>query len=310
MISEDYIQVFECVCGSRTLKHMQMVPAFRTLISVNRDHSCEFNDATVADNEVDSMMEDNWTDQPDDKTSHFYCPHCGKEWPSLLIGPDSCRADGKLQYIHKNQLGVWLETEFDKNNYSWEIREHKTNHNWLFVFRQNDEVIGTQAILNWQADTAGEIMFALMHNFINPELYTTAGMSFADTDPDDCNEYMQEYTDDNSVVVCTNGDMDDSKISPWTEDLIWEFTKCTARELYDNFKVAKIPSWAVCYLVNGDMDDMDTWTPEEKQAAEEYDKTYIVLNVSTSSNLEICPWTNKLTDVYECIVQKRENSHE
>ena len=310
MISKDYIQVFECACGSRTLKHVQMVPAVRTLVSVDRDHSCEFDNAFVADSEVDSMMEDNWTDQPDDKTSHFYCPECGKHWPSLLIGPDSCRADGLLRYIHKNQLGVWFETASDKAKYSWEIREHKANRRWLFVFRKNDEVIGTQEVLNWQSEEAGEIMFALMYNFVNPELYATDDMSLANIDLDDCNEYMQEYTDDNSVVVCTNGDMDDSKISPWTEDLIWEFTKCTARELYDNFKVAKIPSWAVCYLVNGDMDDMDTWTPEEIQAAEEYDKTYIVSSISPSSDLEICPWTNKLTDVYECIVQKREANHE
>ena len=309
-VSTDYIQVFECKCGSRTLRHMQMVPAFRTLVSTDHNYECEFDGATVADSDIDSLMKDNWTDQPGDKTSHFYCPYCGKEWPSLIIGPDSCRADGRLRRIHKNQLDVWFETEFDKNKYSWEIREHKASRRWLFIFRKNDEVIGVREVLSFLPELAGEIMFALMYNFINPELYVTDDMSLANIDPDDCNAYMQEYTDDNSVVVCTNGDMDDNQISPCTEDLIWEFTKCTARKLYDGYIVDKIPSWAVCYLVNGDKDDIDTWTPEEVQAAEKYDKTYVVLEVSPSSNLEPCPWTNKLTDVYECIVTKHNNSNE
>ena len=62
----------------------------------------------------------------------------------------------------------------------------------------------------------------------------------------------------------------------------------------------EIPEWAMCYLVNGDMDNL---TDDELAWCKDFEKSYYVLYVPEESHFTWNPIFGLACNVYECTVE-------
>lgn len=61
-----------------------------------------------------------------------------------------------------------------------------------------------------------------------------------------------------------------------------------------------IPEWAICYLVNGDLDNL---TDEELAWCKDFEKSYRVLDWEEESHFSWRPLFGLACNVYECTVE-------
>jgi hypothetical protein len=239
-----------------------------------------------------------------------YCASCGKHWTSIGDGPDSLEAAGGLKTIPEEYYAKWLENEFEgPRTWTWEIRETTPHHDWLLIIREDDEV--KAMFKTCCADLAGEWWYTLKWTYPTPEAFIyDAEFEFEIEDQEDWKFLLEVFSIDgpgaNAKRVVLNGEYEEQNATPFTLDLQWEYTKQVARHT-KGMDVAIVPAWAVCYLVNGDMDNL---TEEELELAQNSEKHYEVLSVAPEADCIICPWTNLLSDCYEVTVRLKTNEEE
>lgn len=304
----DLIQVFECPdpkCRGRVLKQCVHVPCCRTVASFDvfgEPECCD--DAYTSDDDLGHCMNENYDDSltsPD----YFYCACCGKYWYSVNQGEESLVATGALKTIPQAQYSKWLETEFEQDyTYTWEIRESLSKHDLLFVFYKNNVVCGMCRTVCY--DLAGAWWYQLRDLYPNPEVFMWEEDCELE-DPEEWDEYLNDtYGPCNAVVIARNGNYDESVATPWSADVFWEYTKELVRHRPGWF-VDTVPAWAICYLVNGDTDNLDE---TELALAKDYDKKHEVTSVSPESSTELCSWTNQISDCYEVVGYIKNNNNE
>jgi hypothetical protein len=304
-----HIKVFECPeCQGRVLKQIVHIPAVRTFDYL-RDHDIiTSDDADTTECTLEAAMDENYTDTATDE-NYVYCEACGKHWTSIGDGPESLEASGGLKTIPEDYYGKWLENEFeDEDKWTWEICESISDKDWLLIIRKNDEV---EAMFRTCCeDLAGEWWYYLKWIYPTPEAfiyYADVELDIEIEQKEDWEELLESYHADGqyatAVRIVQDGEYNESEATPWSNSLYWEYTKQVALHT-KGMDVRIVPAWAICYLVNGDMDNL---TDEELQMARDWEKECSVLSVAPEHELITCPWTHLLSDCYEVTVSKLNN---
>lgn len=306
------VKVFECPdpeCRGRVLKQTVYIPVTRTFKYLRDYDICTKDDACPAEGTLEETMDENYSDD-DSGEDHVYCERCGRHWTSIGDGPDSLEASGGLKAIPEDYYDKWSKNESEEQHtWTWEIRESVVHHDWLLIIREDDEV---KAMFNTCcADLAGEWWYTMKWIYPTPEAFIyDAEFEYEIEDQDDWDDLLKSYSIDGlwspAKRVVLNGEYEEQKATPFTLDLQWEYTKQVAKHT-KGMDVAIIPAWAVCYLVNGDTDNL---TEEELELARNSEKHYEVLSIAPESDCIICPWTNLLSDCYEVTVRLRTNKEE
>lgn len=304
------VKVFECPdpeCRGRVLKQTVHIPVIRTFDYLRDYDICTTDDAYTTECTLEAAMDENYSDDASSE-DYVYCANCGKHWTSIGDGPDSLEAAGGLKTIPEEYYAKWLENEFeDPHAWTWEIRESVIHHDWLLIIREDDEV--KAMFQTHYADLAGEWWYTLQWIYPTSEALIYDD-EFEPENQDDWEDLLRSYSIDGpcapAKLVVQNGEYQEQKATPFTLDLQWEYTKQVAKHT-KGMDVAIVPAWAVCYLVNGDMDNL---TEEELELARNSEKHYEVLSVAPESDCIICPWTNLLSDCYEVTVRLRTNEEE
>lgn len=94
-------------------------------------------------------------------------------------------------------------------------------------------------------------------------------------------------------VYCKEEDIDDEVSNAIGYAIHW----CTYEMEEDDYYRFAIPSWAICYLVNGDMDCL---TDEELQMLRDFEKDFRVVDVAEESYFEPFPHFGLACDCYMC----------
>ena len=306
------IKVFECPnpeCKGRVLKQVVHIPAVRTFDYLRNDDICTTDDACTTECTLEATMDENYSDDASNE-DYVYCASCGKHWTSIGDGPDSLEAAGGLKTIPEVYYAKWLENEFEEHHtWTWEIRESIVEHDWLLIIRKDDEIKGM--FRTCCADLVGEWWYTMKWVYPTPEAFIyDAEFEFEIEEQDDWEDLLESYAIDGEITaakrVVLDGEYEEQDATPFTLNLQWEYTKQVATHT-KGMDVAIIPAWAVCYLVNGDMDNL---TEEELELARNSEKHYEVLSVAPESDCMVCPWTNLLSDCYEVTVRRKTNQEE
>lgn len=307
-----FVKVFECPnpeCKGRVLKQVVHIPVVRTFDYLRNGDICASDDACTTECTLEEAMDENYSDDAFSK-DYVYCANCGKYWTSIGDGPDSLESAGGLKTIPVEYYAKWLDNEFyDQHAWTWEIRESIADHDWLLIIRKDDEI---EAMFNTCcADLAGEWWYDLKWTHPTPENFIcSAELECEPENEEDWEDLLKSYAIDGELVaakrVVLDGEYEEQNATPFTLDLQWEYTKQFAKHT-KGMDVAIVPAWAVCYLVNGDMDNL---TEEELELAQNSEKHYEVLSVAPESDCIVCPWTNLLSDCYEVTVRLKTNQEE
>lgn len=309
----DFIKVFECPkCQGRILRQVAYIPAYREIVHFGEgsekgsmDDILPLDNACLSEEDVDTAINENYSDCPSDD-DYVYCTNCGKSWSSMYEGQESLEASGAIKTIPEAVYAKWLETEFEqKATYTWRVYKQTTRNAYVLTVFKDDKPIGRIPSSNYEE--LGEWWFLLKHVYPNPEILLWDELNVYNNE--DWEDYeAANYPPDKLVVIIDNGEYNEEHSTPQSDEIRWQYDKLCALKLNnkpsdpDRWAVLSVPSWAICYLVNGDASGL---TEEELKLAKRFNKTWHVTSVSNSSELIQCPWTHKLTDCKEVICVKK-----
>lgn len=303
------IKVFECPeCQGRVLRQVAYIPAFREIVHLGDgsiDDILPLDNACLSEEDVDTAINENYSDCPSDADDYVYCTNCGKSWYSIYEGQESLEASGAIKTIPECVYAKWLETEFEQTaTYTWRVSKQTARNAYVLTVFKDDKPIGHIPSSNYEE--IGDWWFLLKHVYPNPEVLLWEEIDVYDNE--DWESYRAaDYTPDKIVVVIDNGEYNEEHSAPQSDAIRWRYDQLYAVELNntpsdpDHWAVLRVPSWAICYLVNGDESGL---TERELELAKQFNKTWHVTSVSPYSELMECPWTHKLSDCHGVICVK------